>query len=309
MKKLHLLFILFIFISLRIVAQVDDKKISELLFLYADEKYDKLTNKSLALTLNDKYKKHPMPFLCVALGYYEMSRSPGKFDVGERDSKYPKPIKNARKYLAKYLKAEKKVNKYFPDYESTYADYTSFYESIADTSNTIAQHFYIMEKPSKAASIYKATYKAVPDNPVLLLWQGISEIKSNNKTEGDKNIISALNKIDEDYKPVNSTSSVIAQGMLIAEEYLSQKGDMENAKKAKRLVGVFKKYDPDEIDKKEKAERKEESKEKDAIMRKFYSDEDDEENIEKKKAKVVVGDDVKETEDELDRLEREAQEE
>jgi len=295
-------------LSFKAEAQKKDKKITDLLFLYADEKYDKLVYKSTSLTENDKYKRHPLPYIYLAMGYYEMSRKPDKFSVGERDSDFPKPLKSAEKYLYKYLKVEKKAKKYFPDYESSYNDYTDFYEAIADTANKLGQTLFLMDKPRKAASVYKNAYKAVPTNPVLLLWEGITEVKSKNTVEGDKNIITALNKIDENYKPVKSTAGVLAHGMLIIEEYLTQKGDVTNARKAKKLVDVFKKYDPDELDKEKMEARKEKAqRNKDEIMRKFYSDKNDKENIEREKGSTIVpGSDVKKSEDELDKLEREA---
>jgi len=309
MKKLQLFFILLALLSFKVKAQKKDKKITDLLFLYADEKYDKLVYKSTSLTQNDKYKRHPLPYIYLAMGYYEMSRKPDKFSVGEKGSDFPKPLKSAEKYLYKYLKVEKKAKKYFPDYESSYNDYTDFYEAIADTANKLGQTLFLMDKPRKAASVYKNAYKAVPTNPVLLLWEGITEVKSKNTVEGDKNIIAALNKIDENYKPLKSTAGVLAHGMLIIEEYLTQKGDVTNARKAKKLVDVFKKYDPDELDKEKMENRKKKAQSnKDEIMRKFYSDENDEINKDRKKGSIIVPDDekVKNSEDELDRIEREA---
>jgi len=308
MKKLSILLLLATFSCFKISAQSDDKKITDLVFLYADEKYEKLVSKSLALTQNDKYRKHPSPYIYAAMGYYEMSRRPGKYDVGERDSKYKNPLKSAQKYLYKYVKVEKKATKYFPDYEGSPEDYEEISLAIADSSNTLAQQLYLMEKPRKAASIYKYTAKAVPNDPVLVLWQGLSEIKSKNTLEGDKNLIAALKRIDENYKPTKATSPVIAHGMLLAEEYLAKKGDSENAAKARKLVEVFKKYDPDELDKKKMEERKKKAKADDKVMRKFYSDEDDEVNKERKKGNVIIKDSdaSKDAEDELDKIEKEA---
>lgn len=308
MKKLSIILFLFAFVSLKLSAQ-EDKKLSDLLFLYADEKYDKLVYKSIALSQNDKYKKHPSPYIYAAMGYYEMSKRPGKYDVGEKDSEFKNPLKDAQKYLYKYIKVEKKSAKYFPDYESSPEDYKELAEAVADSSNKLAQHLYLMEKPRKAASIYKYTYRAVPHDPVLQLWQGISEVKSKNTLEGDKNIIAALKKIDENYQPEKSTSGIIAHGMLILDEYLTQKGDLENAAKARKLVDVFKKYDPDELDKKKMEERKKKAeKNNDKVMRQFYSDEDDDVNKERKKGNVIIQDNdaSKDAEDELDRLEKEA---
>lgn len=303
MKKSIFYVMLLVFISLKINAQ--DKKITELNFLYVDEKYNKLVDKSIGLMENETYKKHPMTYMYAALGLYGMSKNPGKFSVGEKDSDYPKPLKDIEKYLYKYLKAEEKATKSFPDYESTIADYQEFFVQVADTANKFGQHLFLMEEYRKAAAEYKNAYKAIPSDPVLLLWQGICEIKSLNTVEGDKNVKAALKLIDENYKPTDATKGVLANGMLILEEYLTQKGDGENATKAKKLVEVFKKYDPDELDKKKMDERKEKAKDADKIMKKFYSDENDKDNAEIKKGKVRV-EGAEDADKKLDELEKEA---
>lgn len=303
MKKAIFYLLLFVFVSIKMNAQ--DKKIDNLNFLYVDEKYDKLVDKSIGLMGDDTYKRHPMSYMYAALGLYEMSKNPGKFSVGEKDSDFPKPLKDAEKYIYKYLKAETKASKYFPDYESTINDYQEFFIQIADTANKFGQHLFLMEEYRKAAAEYKNAYKAIPSDPVLLLWQGLSEIKSKNTVEGDKNVKLALEQIDENYQPTDATKGVLANGMLILEEYLTQIGDGEKAAKAKKLVETFKKYDPDELDKKKMEERKEKAKEADKVMRKFYSDENDEDNAEIKKGTVKV-EGAEDADKKLDEIEKDA---
>ena len=295
-------------------AQKTDKKIDNLMFLFVDEKYEDVVWKGANLMQNDAYKKHPAVYLYTAKGYYEMSRRPGKYSVGEKDSKYPKPLKMSQKYLYKYIKTMKKVNKYFPDYTGTIDDNKEFFVALADTSNKLAQTLYVMGKPRKAASIYKYAFRAIPMDPVLQLWQGVCEVNSQNTVEGEKNLKGALKNIDENFIPSKATSPVIAKGLLLAEEYLRSKGDFENADKANKLVQVFKKYDPDELDKKKMEERNAKLKkeaEENSVMRKFYSDENDEDNKEKKKGKLIIedgsGSGGGSTEMELDRLEKEAE--
>jgi len=137
-------------------------------------------------------------------------------------------------------------------------------------------------------------------------------MKSKNSVEGKKSLAAALKTIDENYVPSKATSPVIAEGMVIAEELLRKIGNYEAADKAKKLIEVFKKYDPDELDKKKMEERKakalKESRDN-VTMRKFMSDEEDEDNQNKQKGKLIIedgegshGDDEKE----LDKLEKEA---
>ncbi len=267
MRKYIFLSLIALFTISKSNAQTD-KKIDELVFLYVDEKYDKVVDKALALTQNDAYKKNPLPLIYASMGYYQMSKRPDKFDIA-KGGKYDNTLKNAQKYLASFMKKDAKANEYFNDYKE-------YYDLLADTSNKLGQHYFLMENYSKSAGAYKTAVKALPQDPVLLLWQAIGEVKSKNFAEGDKNLIAALNKIDENFKPFDPTAGVLAHGMLIASEYLTQKGDATNANKAKNLVEVFKKYDPDELDKNKLEERKEKAKEDDRIMRKFYSEDDEE---------------------------------
>jgi len=310
MRNILLLSIALTLITAKSFAQKTDKKIDNLMFLFVDEKYEDVVWKGMNLMQNDKYKRHPAVYLYTSKGYYEMSRQPGKFSVGEKDSKHPKPLKMSQKYLIKYVKTMKKVGKYFPDYTGTIDDNKEFFTAIADTSNKLAQTLFVMNKERKAASIYKYAFRAVPMDPVLQLWQGVCEVKSQNTVEGEKNLKAALKNIDETFIPNKATSPVIAKGLLLAEEYLRTKGDYENADKAKKLVQVFKKYDPDELDKKKMEERNAKLKkeaEENSVMRQFYSDENDEDNKNKKKGKLIIEDGDGSTELELDRLEKEAE--
>ena len=307
MKKILLLLTIALSYTLSLSAQ-KTKKVDDLTFLFVDEKYDKVVYRGEALMQSDDYRKHPLVYIYTSMSYYEMSKRPGKYSVGERDSEFPKPLKMAQKHLYKFVKTDKKAKKYYDN--SWYNDFKEYYVHIADTSNRLAQYLYLNDKYRKAASVYKYAYKAVPSDPVLLLWQSISEVKSKNTTEGKKNMLLALKQIDENYKPSKATSGVIAHGMLLAHEYLRTTEFTTEAAKAKKLVAVFKKYDPDELDKQKMAERKKEAKKDDRVMRKFFSDEEDEDN-KNVKGEVIIkdgygsdGNGTKSDEEKLDELEK-----
>ena len=322
MKKYNLLFLLLFVASTCLFAQAkgkqtettakkteaNDKKIDDLIFMYVDEKYDKVVFKAEALMGSDTYKNHPLIYIYAAMSYYEMSKRTGKYSVGEKNSEFPDPLKMAQKHLYKFIKTDEKAMKYYKT--NWYKDFKEFYIQIADTSNKLANYLYLNDQYRKAASAYKNAYRSVPSDPVLLLWEGISEVKSKNAVEGDKSLAAALKEIDEKFIPSKATAPVIAQGMLIAEEYLRGKGDYVNADKAKKLIAVFKKYDPDELDKKKMEARKKEVIKDDSIMRKFYSDETDEDNKDKK-GKVIIkdgtgsdGGGTKTANDKLDEIEK-----
>jgi hypothetical protein len=317
MKIFNLTLLLIFLTSINSSAQKSGKKIDDLTFLFVDEKYDNLLHKSEALMQNDGYKKHPLIYLYASMAYYEMSRLPGKYDVGEKGSKYPKPLKMAQKYLYKFVKADAKALKYYDNQWTD--DYQDYFVQLADTSNKLGQILYLNEKYSKAASVYKSSYKGIPSDPVLLLWEGVSEMKSKNTAEGKKNLVLAMKMIDKDFVPTEATAPVLAHGMLLAEElFRGSIGDITNANKAKELIEVFKKYDPDELDKKALADREAAARKKaqdDKVIRKFVSNENDEEN-KNRKGKVIIdgtvtGSEIENSESDadkaLDKIEKEAE--
>lgn len=317
MKTFKVLFLLLILASSSLYAQKEGKKIDDLTFLFVDEKYDDVVNKAEALMQSDSYKKHPLIYVYASMAYYEMSRRPGKFDVGEKDSKFPKPLKMAQKHLYKFTKTDAKAKKYYDNQWSD--DFKDYYVQLSDTSNKLAQMLYLNDKYRKAASLYKAAYRGIPSDPVLLLWQGVAEMKSKNSVEGKKSLAAAMKLIDENFVPTKATSAVLAHGMLLAEElFRGSIGDAVNADKAKKLVEVFKKYDPDVLDEEALAAKKAAAKKaamEDRVMRKFVSDADDEDNQDRKGKVIIDGKSTGSSEegksgdadDELDKLEKEAE--
>jgi len=300
-----------------VYAQKDGKKIDELTFLYIDGKYDKAISKGEALMQSDDYKKHPLIYVYTSMSYFEMSKKPGKFSVGDKDSKFPKPIKMAQKHLYKFIKVDKKAPKYYDQTWGNDKEFKEYAVQLADTSNKIGQFLYLDDKFRKSASIYKNAFRAIPSDPVLQLWQGIGEIKSKNTSEGKKTLALALKSIDKDFVPSKATSSVITHGLVLAEELFRKYELTENANKAKALIEVFKKYDPDVLNKEKMAARKKKTLDEGSVMRKFASDEDDDDNKGNNKNIIIDGQDVSKSstkgsgddEDELDKLEKEAKDE
>ena len=316
MRKIKILCTLLLLSSTTVFAQKDGKKIDELTFLYIDGKYDKAVNKGEALMQNDDYKKHPLIYVYTSMSYFEMSKKPGEFSVGEKDSKFPKPIKMAQKWMYKFNKVDKKAPKYYDKTWSGDKEFQEYAVQLADTSNKIGQFMFLDDKFRKSASVYKNAFRAVPSDPVLQLWQGIGEIKSKNTAEGKKTLALALKAIDKDFEPSNATSPVIAHGMVLAEELFRKYELNEQADKAKALIEVFKKYDPDVLNAEKMAARKKKTLEEGAVMRSFASDEDDEDNKGNNKNIIIDGQDISKEkenvsgneEEELDKLEKEAKE-
>ncbi len=265
MKLLFKAAFILVLMSKVALAQEEDKKISQLTFLFVDEKYDKLVDKAGFMMESDKYKKNPLVYIYLSMGYYEIAKRPDEYDIEE---KYKKPLKYAQKYAYKFVKKDKKKQ-----YINEYKEYLT---ALKDTSNKLAQHFYIIGKYSKANTIYKYTMKFSPDDPIIKLWTGIAYIRNNNATEGERLALEALSEIDENFEPDKVTAPVLPEGLLIISEYFANKGDYQTSDKAKKLVEVFKKYDPEEMDKAKKEEKRKKELEKEKEIKRFYSDDDEE---------------------------------
>ena len=242
MRKLNLLCIFLIIVSVNLLAQ-GDKKIDELNSLYIGEEYGKVVSKGLKLMGDDKYRNHPEAYLYTSKAYHQMFLNPSKHNAGTKDSDHPTPLKNAQKYFAKFNKVELKSEKYFPNYEKDNEELREFSKGLIKATHRKGLEYYIGNKASKAAGVYKNGVKAIPNEPVLILWQGVTEVAMKNTVEGDKNINKALEAIDESFTPSNASKNVLTKGLLLAEEYLRGKSLTQKANKAKTLAEKFKKDD------------------------------------------------------------------
>jgi hypothetical protein len=267
-KRIFFIVATLIIVFSKLIAQESDKKIDQLMFLFVDEKYDKVVDKALVLEQNDNYRKNPLVYIYCSMGYYHIAKNPDAYDI---EKFYSKPLINAQKYAYKFTKKDKKG-----EYKN---DYEEFFLQLQDTSNVLGQHYFVLENYRKSASTYKNTYRFTND-PVMLMWQALAEIKSRNTAQGSKNLLLALEQIDENFVPNDVSKPIIARGLLLASEYFASKDDYENKKKAEKLVEIFKKYDPEVLDKKKQEEKRkkelEEAKKREERIKKFYSEEDDE---------------------------------
>ena len=243
MKKYFFLIALGCMVTLRVFSQ--GSEIDKLVFLYIDEKYEKCVNKGKGLTENDKYRKEPLPYLYVSMSLYEISKT------DELVEKYPKAFKDAMKYAYKYRKKDKNL-----EYAGKHKDYIV---TLKDSANSLGQLYYKTEDYRKAAYMYKNIYRFDPDAHLMRLWQGICEIKSRNIGEGERNLVGAMEKIDENFVPDKVELGVASLGMTEYANYMDTKGDYAAVRMGKKLAEKFKEYDPEVIRQKElEAAKKEE---------------------------------------------------
>jgi hypothetical protein len=100
MKKLLLL--AFSLFSVALYAQPDNE-FKDLLSLFVDQKYEKVLNKAENYTIGDETKKHPLPYLYIAMSLYEMS----KIEKYTQMEEYKGAFKDAMKFCSKYAAKDK----------------------------------------------------------------------------------------------------------------------------------------------------------------------------------------------------------
>jgi len=173
--------ILFSVSSLNLLAQTDeneDKIYDELMALYISEKYDKLADKAIKASENDKYKKSPIPFLFASMAYFEMS-------VSEkwRDEE-PKAFKLALKYATKYNKKDKE-NEYYKEFEDTY------FTRLRDYAITEGMMLVEQEDYRKAMGSFKSLTDIDNTDYSAWLMRGFVEFKANMAYNANKSIVEA----------------------------------------------------------------------------------------------------------------------
>ncbi len=240
----------------------NDPQIDKIIIMYVDGKYEDCVWKSLKLTENSKYSRHPLPYIYASMSYFEICKNE------KLQEKYPKAFWDAVKYADKFRKKDKK-GEYYPKY-------AEYFKTLKDSLNKLGQHYFITEDYRKASKTYKYAMKLFSDDPVIVLWNGLSFAKTNNLGEAEKNFMIAMDSIKTGFKPDPITAPILAEGLLIYSEWLQGQGKSVDPK-LKSLIEEFKKYDPEELDrlKKEEKKRREMERAKEEIKR-FQSEPDDE---------------------------------
>ncbi|CAG0972311.1 MAG: hypothetical protein HND27_06640 [Bacteroidetes bacterium] len=263
-KVVNILFALLMLASRNVMAQEPEKgsPLDKVIILYVDGKYEDCIFKAEKLSENDKYRKDPTPFIYVAMAYFEISKSE------KLQEKYPKAFSESVKWADKGRKKDKT--------NETVVKYKDFFAALKDSANKLGHHFYLVENYSKALSAYKMALKVDPNDPVLQLWKGLAANKAKNAAEANLGFTEANKQIKPGFEPDMVTAPVLAEGLLFYSEYLQQKGMTSDANNARSLADEYKKYDPEELDKKKKEERLKKEKEKTNIInKKFVSDAND----------------------------------
>lgn len=171
MKKLILAVAAVCYLSASPV-QAQDIEYEDLFVLFLDEDYEKCMGKAEKYTLKDATKKDPLPYLYMAMSFYEMSLDQDYLED------YPKAFKEAVKYAYKY-RIKDKPGKYFNEFDEFWTEFK--FVLIEE-----AENFYESGDYRKALSNYKNITKFHPEDVSAWLAKAVCEYRNGDKSLGDE---------------------------------------------------------------------------------------------------------------------------
>jgi hypothetical protein len=283
--------LLFIFISTwaftHVSAQTVNKEFDKLIFLFIDEKYEKCASMGLKYTEDEQLRKDPIPYVYVAMSLFEISKD------ASLNEKHPDAFKDAQKYAYKFRQKDKN--------DTYYDKYSEFLIALKDSSNRRGQYFLRQEEYRKAASMYKYTVRFAPEDPIMLLWQGISDVKAKNIGEGERNMNMAMEKITDSYVPDKEILWVTSAAFEEYAAYMDSKGDYAGKRRGQQLAEKYKKFSPEEIERQKQLEA-----EKNKPKREVKTFATDEETVEGQKPKIIgTTEKAEDAKKELEQIEQE----
>ncbi|MDB4655309.1 hypothetical protein OAE48_00525 [Flavobacteriales bacterium] len=193
--------------------------------LYMEEKYGAIISKGEGMIENDKYKKDPEIYLYISMSFFELSQSNDE-DVQED---YPKALKNAFKYAAKFVKKDRDG--------VWYEDNGDFFEDLKKAG--IADAAQWIDDPKKlrvAVSSYKYMTKAMPDDWNLLFFKGVLEQMNRNTGQAERDIAQAMTNLvqlyeNPKYRPSKASKPVLEDGMIRWADIMLEQDYADSAKK------------------------------------------------------------------------------
>lgn len=168
-----------------------------------DGEYEDAAYKAEKLLSDFEYRKNTWLWFYLTQSYFEIAKKP------ELAEDYPRALKEA-------LKAAYKLEKYKDETEENKIAYREAQElltTIKDSIITLSEIYYDNENPRKAGYFLKKGVKFDPDDYAIMLMEGVYEIKARNIGQGIKNIMTALDSIDENYVPDEVSAQTLVDAL------------------------------------------------------------------------------------------------
>ena len=193
--------------------------------LYMEEKYEDVAYKGMNMVENDKYKKDPEIYLYIAMAWYEISQ----MNDEEMQEEYPKALRDAFKYAAKFAKKDKDG--------VWYEDNIDFFEDLKKAGIADAEKWIDDERKRRnAVGTYKYMTKAIPEDPNLLFFKGVLEYMNRNAGQADRDIQMAMAALiakyqDPKYRPSRASKPILEDGMIRWADIMLEQNYADSAKK------------------------------------------------------------------------------
>ncbi|MAO32870.1 MAG: hypothetical protein CL824_05120 [Crocinitomicaceae bacterium] len=199
---------------------------------YSDGDYEKLVKSAEKYTLNDKYKKDPIPYLWLSRGLYQIKQS----GLSETDQKWKNAVKDAMKALSKAVKYDYngiisqdfRFNEYLQEFQGFIFEEEGI-EMILEAILTSDQK--PTEAEYKKAESVMSKYMKISFNtlgPKFILLKCYGKLKLKDKAKelmlSIQNDIESLDNL-ETYTETDKTILII--GIIDYCNYLKSKGEIE----------------------------------------------------------------------------------
>jgi len=205
-------------------AKAQETEFKDLLSLFVDQKYEKVLNKAENYTVGDATKKHPLPYLYIAMSLYEMS----KIEKYAQMEQYKNAFKDAMKYTSKYA-AKDKEKKYVQDFPDYFINLRKDLTVEGDIQ-------YEAGKFTKAKGFYDCMVDFDPNDAGAHLMLGLCFAHSKAVKESDTEFAKAKELlVSQTYSTDNEEVKKLLKSALIT--YANELGDANDKKKAAEWMG------------------------------------------------------------------------
>lgn len=234
MKLIFSFSMILIFLVSNLQSQVIGGSLEKLAKLYNSEKYETCLYKAENLTYKDDFRKNPEPYLYMAMCFIELSNST---DPAIKED-FKNGLKQAIKHTAKFAKYDKEGEMYEDNFE--------FIQLLKDKQFSIVKDYFNTDNYRKAGSSSKAYGKLIREKDYSIVYfRGITELLSNNYSQGTRNLDEAKTELnirikDGNLKIDNTFKSLVSASCIRYSEYLvneNKKNDaLENFLLGKKMI-------------------------------------------------------------------------
>lgn len=209
--------ILFAFVTI-LPASAQNGEYDKILAMLVDEDYEKVLYKCEKRTLDDDTKKDPIPYLYMAMAYFEMSKR------GEYEEDYPKAFKNSLKYASKHRRKDKE--------DQFFGEFSDFFSEIREVAMVNAEVEIDREKYMRAKGIYKYLIKIDESDVGAHLMMAYCNYMDNDSRDAEENLEMAKKVLEEkgiDHL-ANEQLELLKTGIINVADFMSNEGMSSEAK-------------------------------------------------------------------------------